>query len=72
MGRDGQVRGDGTLLSALFGPEKPEQRTPLTLALDLPKPTRLVLRILTVSHRANLRVQLDGRTVAEFPSMVLF
>jgi hypothetical protein len=57
----------GTLLSVLFGPEKPDQRTLLTMAVDLPKPTNLVLHILTVSHRANLRVQVDGQTAAEFP-----
>jgi hypothetical protein len=37
------------------------------MAVDLPKPTPLVLRILTVSHRANLRVAIDGKTAAELP-----
>ena len=66
VGRDGATRG-GSLLSHLFGPNKPELRAPLTLAVDLPKAARLVVRVATVSVKADLRVSVDGKPVGRFP-----
>lgn len=67
VGRDGQTHGPGTILSVLFGPSKPDQRSPMTFAIDLPRPSVLTLRIGTVSNTANLRVSVDGQTVKDFP-----
>jgi len=67
IGRDGQTSGNGALLADLFGPAKPENRSTLTLSVDLAKPTYLRLRIGTVSDRADLRIQLDQRDLTHFP-----
>lgn len=65
VGRDGQVQG-GILPGFLYGPAKPELRAPLTLAIDLPRPGKLTLRIGSVSDRATLSVRVDGAPAAEF------
>lgn len=54
-------------ISFLMGPAKRDLATPLTLELDLPRPTSLTLRIGKVSDRARIRATVDGRVVAEFP-----
>ena len=63
---DGTTTG-GPLLSTLFGPEKPDQHSVLTLRVDLPHPTTLALYIGTVSNKGRLRVGLDGRPVGDYP-----
>ena len=62
---DGTTTG-GPLLSTLFGPEKPANRSVLTLRVDLPRPTTLTLHIGTVSNKARLRVSLDGKPAGDF------
>ncbi len=64
---DGRTRGTGTLISHLYGPSKPELRTPLVLSVDLPKPSTLVMRVLTVSQSATIRVLVNGKEAASFP-----
>jgi len=56
----------GPLLSNLFGPEKPDNRSVLILRLDLPRPTTLTLHIGTVSNKARLLVGLDGKPAADY------
>jgi hypothetical protein len=63
---DGTTTG-GPLLSTLFGPEKPNNRSVLTLRLDLPRPTTLTLHIGTVSNKGHLRVGLDGTLAGDYP-----
>ena len=65
--RDGQVEASGSLLSLLYGPDKPDLRSALTFDINLSRPSTLTLHILTVSNRANLRVSVDGRTAADLP-----
>ena len=62
---DGTTTG-GPLLSNLFGPEKPNNRSVLTLRLDLPRPTTLTLHIGTVSGKARLLVNLDGKPTGDY------
>ena len=62
---DGTMTG-GPLLSNLFGPEKPDNRSVLTLRLNLPRPTTLTLHIGTVSNKARLLVGLDGKPAADY------
>ena len=62
---DGTMTG-GPLLSNLFGPEKPDNRSVLILRLDLPRPTTLTLHIGTVSNKARLLVGLDGKPAADY------
>ena len=62
---DGTMTG-GPLLSNLFGPEKPDNRSVLILRLDLPRPTTLALHIGTVSNKARLLVGLDGKPAADY------
>ena len=62
---DGTTTG-GPLLSNLFGPEKPDNRSVLILRLDLPRPTTLTLHIGTVSNKARLLVGLDGKPAADY------
>ena len=57
----------GVLLSVLFGTGKPEQRTVQVLNVNLPKPSRLTMRVLTVSQSGTLRVLVDGKLLEEFP-----
>ncbi len=66
VGRGGLLSG-GKILGVLAGPAKPDLRSPLTLAVDLPRPSRLVVRVVTVSDHASLRVSVDGKTAADFP-----
>jgi len=62
---DGTMTG-GPLLSTLFGPEKPNNRSVLTLRLDLPRPTTLTLHVGTVSNKARLLVGLDGKPAGDY------
>ena len=66
VAKDGSVSG-GKLLGTLYGSEKPDLKTALRLAVDLPHPSRLMLRILTVSNAAAIHVAVDGATAADFP-----
>jgi len=63
---DGTTTG-GPLLSTLFGPEKPTNRSVLTLQVNLPRPTTLTLHIGTVSNKSRLRVGLDGAPAGDYP-----
>ena len=62
---DGTTTG-GPLLSTLFGSEKPDSHSVLTLRLDLLKPTTLTFHIGTVSNKARLRVGLDGKAAGDY------
>ncbi len=63
--RDGTTTG-GPLLSTLFGPEKPNNRSVLALRVNLPRPTTLTLHIETVSNKGRLRVGLDGQPAGDY------
>jgi len=62
---DGTTTG-GPLLSTLFGPEKPNNRSVLTLRVDLPRPTTLTLHIGAVSNKGRLLIHLDGRPAGDY------
>ncbi len=64
--RDGTTTG-GPLLSTLFGPEKPGQRSVLTLQVNLPRPTTLTLHIGIVSNKGRLVIHLDGAPAGDYP-----
>ena len=66
VGRDGHATG-GPVVGFLYGPSKRELAAPFTLAVDLPAPSSLVLRVLTVSQESNLHIVVDGGTPTEFP-----
>lgn len=63
---DGTVTG-GPILSTLYGPQKPEMRSVLTLRVNLPQPGTLVAHVGTVSNLGRLKITLDGQTVGDFP-----
>jgi len=65
IGRDGRTSG-GPLPSTLMSKAKPDNYAPLRLQIDLAKASQLVLRIGTVSNKANLRISVDGKTVTDF------
>ena len=62
---DGTMTG-GPLLSTLFGPEKHDSHSVLTLHVDLIRPTTLTLHIGTVSNKGRLRVTLDGTPAGDY------
>ncbi len=49
----------------LYGPGKPELRRPLTLQGRFPQPTRLRIRVGTVSHKGKIIIRADGKTLWE-------
>ncbi len=63
---DGTTVG-GPVLSVLFGPDKADQRSVLTLQVNLPQPGTLTVHVGTVSSQAHLRVGLDGQAIGDFP-----
>lgn len=63
---DGSLSGPA-LPTHLFGPAKAELRAPTRLRITLPRPSRLILHVNAVSDKADLRVSVDGKTVAAFP-----
>jgi hypothetical protein len=65
IGRDGSVHG-APLLTHLYGPAKAELRSVQRLDVTLDRPATLILRVLTVSVRAQLVVHIDGVRAAMF------
>ena len=63
---DGSTSGKGTLLGTLLGPSKPDLRSPITLDVNLPKPSQLTIHVTMVSESALLRVSVDGKETASF------
>ncbi len=63
---DGSVTG-GPVLSILYGPDKSEMQSVLTLHMTLPHPGNLVMHVGTVSSLGRLQVTLDGKVVGDFP-----
>jgi hypothetical protein len=63
---DGRVTG-GSLPSTFMSPDKPTMHGPLTLNVDLPQASALVLRIGTVSNASDLKVTVDGQQAADLP-----
>jgi hypothetical protein len=63
---DGELSGGG-LPGFLYGSDKKEMQKPMRLRVTLGKPSQLRVQVSTVSTRANLRVSVDGKQVAEFP-----
>lgn len=55
----------------IYGPAHPELRTPTVLRVDLPQPTRVIVRVGTVSDVAVLRVFIDDEPVKDFPFSAL-
>ena len=53
------------LVGHLYGPSKPELRSPLVLRGNLPAGTEVALKLTLLSGSAKLRAQVDGRTVEE-------
>jgi aryl-phospho-beta-D-glucosidase BglC (GH1 family) len=54
-----------TLAGHLYGPTKPELRSPLVLQGDFPAGTTFILAVAQVSVKAKVRATTDGATIAE-------
>ena len=65
VGPDGTTQG-ATLLTHFYGPDKKELCSVQRLSVNLPKPTTLKIRVLTVSVKGKLILKLDGAPLAEF------
>ena len=65
VGADGLVT--SSLPTYLYGPAKPDFRTPLTLKATLPKETVMQIRVTRASAPCLLQVKMDGVPEAVFP-----
>ena len=65
VGTDGLVT--SSLPTFLYGPNKPDFRTPLTLKVTLPKETTLLIRVARASAPCRLQVKIDGVPEAVYP-----
>lgn len=61
----GGVEGSRPLTQFLYSPGKPDLRTTPKLRVHFRKPGRLILRVLEVSDRAQVRILLDGQLLRE-------
>jgi hypothetical protein len=50
----------------LYGPVHPDLQSPLTIGIDLPRETKIVLHVSRVSDYAMLRLAVDGKPVSDF------
>lgn len=62
----GEISGD-PLPGFLYGPEKPDLHKPAALIVSLDKPSRIRVKVLTVSNKARLKITVNGKLAGEFP-----
>jgi hypothetical protein len=64
VGSDGLV--SWTLPTFLYGPEKPDLRTRLTLMVDLSEATKAIVRVTRASNPGTLEIRVDDRPAGRF------
>lgn len=66
IGADGSLQGTGALLGYLYGPAKPDLRSPQVFDVSLEQARTLHMRVGTVSTRSTIKVAVNGDEVMTF------